>query len=804
MLRNYINITFRNILKQKGYAAINIIGLSFGLAATILMMLFVQHELSFDQYHTKKDRIFRVSRGWYNADGSINLHLGHTAPPFSPLLKNYFDGIVEESVRFMNDDPLIVYGEKKIKEERFFFADETFLKVFDWKLLKGDPSTALKNPNDLILSESAAKRFFGEEDPIGKTLSYNNQFDLTVSAVMQDMPDNSHFTMDFIASMAPVSDFYGGEKAFMSNFGSNNFGTYLLLADGHGAEEVEAGMASFIDKHVPMFNDVLPSKSTFLELMPITDVHLHSHLDSETETNGDIKYVYIFTAIALFTLIIACINFVNLTTARSVKRAREVGVRKVMGAQKSMLIKQFLVESTVFSLLALLLSILVVVLFLPWFNQFSGKSLSMDVLGNPFIPLMLLGITIVVGVLAGSYPAFYLSKFDPAQILKSQGKKAGRKFNLRSVLVVVQFLISILLIISVGVIKDQINFVKSKSLGFESENKIVLPMNRTMLGQYSSIKQQFEKESGIEQVGLASRVPSGSLLDSQGTKAEVEGEMKNINFRVADVHVDFDFLSLIETKFIAGRDFDAQRASDSTEAFVLNHAAIKAIGWKNAEEAIDKKFSYGSRNGFVIGVVEDFHFESLKQSIAPVVFLVTSGRSRNLVVDVNPQLKTETLEFLQEQYAYLMPGFPFEYFKLDERFNTLYQQEEQLIELGTYFSALAIVIACLGLMGLASFTAEQRFKEIGIRKVLGANANQIIFLLTKNFISLVAVGFILAIPIAWVLMQSWLEAFAYHTNIRVGTIVIAGTSAFLIAFLTVGGLTWKAANANPTDAMKDE
>ncbi|MDN5201847.1 ABC transporter permease [Fulvivirgaceae bacterium BMA10] len=804
MLKSFIKIALRNMWRQKGYTFINVIGLAVGTAACILILLFVQDELSYDKYHDKSDRMYRVSRQWFNQDGETSLHLGHVAPPFGPLIKNDFDGEVLETVRFLNDDPLITYEQKKIEEERFFFVDGNVFEIFSWQVLEGDPKTALLEPNSIVMTRSTAEKYFDDADAIGKTINYDNQVDMKVTAIVEDVPLNSHFKFDMLCSFQTVEDFVGLEN-LMQRWGSNNYSTFILFPEGADITAFENKLPAFLDKHLGPNRDGTPaSRSNKLNLMPLTDIHLHSHLDSEIEANSDIAYVYIYTIIAFFILIIACINFMNLATARSAKRAKEVGLRKVMGAYRSVLIKQFISESVLFAIFSLIVAVVLVGISLPVFNDFVGKDLSLNIVNNTFLLVLLVGIALFVGLAAGSYPAFFLSAFQPAAILKGNLKLGNSNISLRSVLVVVQFTISITLIVSVGIVQDQLKYVRNKALGFDKENMLVLPISNEIYQKYESVKNQLLEQPGITTVTLSSRIPSGRLLDSQGATAEVDGEMKQIRFRIADIHIDHDYLNSFGVKFIAGRNFDINRTSDSTEAFILNKAALSAIGWKTAEEAIDKEFQYGMRKGNIIGVVDDFHFESLHQTIAPMVFLITSGRARSIAVRVKNGFEDETLAYLNEQWSYLRPGFPFTYFWVDQRFSEQYTNEDKLAKVVRYFSALAIIIASLGLFGLASFTAEQRFKEIGIRKVLGASVGQILMLLTKGFTRLVIIAFIIACPLAWYFMDGWLENFAYQTDFNLLTFAIGGLIAAVIAWLTVSYQSVKAARVNPVESIRQE
>lgn len=815
MLKNYIKIAFRNIRKNPGYSFINICGLALGMGITILILLYVQYELSYDEYHENSDRIVRASRAWFNQDGEISLHLGHAAPPFGPLLEQDFEGTIQEAVRFFEAGALLRYEENAFVENRFFFTDPEVFKVFSWKMIEGDPSTALTYPDGLVITESMAQKYFGDENPMGK--SVEGQFGETtlqfqVRGIMQDVPENSHFQFDFLASMEPVVQFYGGQEAFMQNYGSNNFATYLLLPDGYNYKQLQEQIPSFIDRHLSSEDHALgddgeqvrPSDGTMLFLQPLTDIHLHSNLDSEIEANSRIEYVYIYSAIALFILIIACINFMNLSTARSVKRAVEVGLRKVVGANRGSLVRQFIGESVVMALLSLVVAILLVEVMLPVVNGFIGTNLGLNLFQNFAQLFWLLGIVLFVGLVAGSYPAFFLSGFQPASVLKGSFKAGKVHERFRSVLVVTQFAISIALISCMIIVYTQLDFMRTKDLGFDKENVAVLPVSQQITSNYENIRERLLGHPGILNVSVASRVPSGRLLDSQGTQAEVNGTLQNIDFRIADIHISHNYLETFDIDLVAGRNFDIELASDSTEAFILNESAVETIGWTSPEEALDKEFHYGGRRGRVIGVVNDFNFESLHQSIAPIVFLIPDDRINSVAIKIRDNSREEVLSFLEEQWATLRPGYPFTYFFVQDNFDEQYNSEERLGTLFGFFSLIAIIIAALGLFGLASFTAQQRIKEIGIRKVLGATISQIVWLLSTRFTLLVILAIAIATPVAWYSMGKWLENFAYQVDMPIWSFVIAGGSAILIAWLTISYQSIRAAIVNPVNSLRSE
>jgi len=805
MFINYLKIALRNLLKHKGYSTINIFGLTLGMACCVLIMLYVQDELSYDRYHANAERIYRVSRQWTNQDGRISLHLGHIAPPFGPLLKSDFPASVLEVTRFLRPGtPLVSYGDHHFQESRFFFADSTVFSIFSWELISGDPMTALAEPNSVIISESTSKKYFGGEDAVGKVLRYNQQEDLKVTGVMRDIPENSHFQADFLCSFISFENAVGAQN-LERNWGSNNFATYILTPETFDPAAFMAQLPAFIDKHMgPAPNGNRPSTGTQLNLWPLSSIHLTSHLDSEVEPNSDVTYIYVYSAVALFVLLIACFNFMNLSTAHASRRAKEVGIRKVLGAYRLLLIRQFLGESILISFIALMVALGGVHLLLPWFNAFVAKSLALNYAGNWPGLLALASIAVIVGMAAGVYPAFFLSAFQPASVLKGETARGRAGLKFRSILVVTQFAISIALIVSMGIVYDQLEFMRKKNLGFDKEMIVYLPANSRIREQFAGLRDQLLSQPGITDVTISSRVPSGRLLDSQGGTAEVGGDMRQITSRIADIHVDHNFMKAYRVPFAAGRDFDINLASDSTEAFILNEVSIAAIGWSSAEESIGKRFQYGGRTGKIIGVVRDFHFESLHQKIAPIVFLINPGRFNAVSVRIAAGHAENVLDILKDRWQLLRPSYPFIPQFVDEQFNRQYESEERLGLVFGIFSGLAVVIACLGLLGLASFVAERRTKEIGVRKVLGASIANIVFQLTKQFTLLVLVANLVAWPLAYFVMTSWLDGFAYRTNIGLFTFLFAGALAILVAFLTISYQAIRAAMANPVKSLRYE
>lgn len=807
MFLNYIKIFFRNLKKNPTYILINILGLSIGMGVSILIFLFVQHEMSYDTYHDNKDRIFRVSRAFSSPAGEANLHLAHTAPPFGPLLKSDFAGQVSEAVRVMNVDVVVKVEDKIFEEKRFFFSDPEIFRVFSWKMVEGDPDRALTYPDGIVISETMAYKYFEDQAPVGKTLTImigGESMEIIVRGVMEDVPDNSHFKADIFASMEPLTEYYGGYDAMMQNFGDNNFITYLKLENNVDYKYFESELPDFIDRHISASSQGLAaSTTTKLQLWPITDIHLYSNLDSEIEPNSSIENVYIYTAIALFILLIACINFMNLATARSAKRAMEVGLRKVMGADRQLLVRQFMSETIFMSLIAMFIALLIASLALPYVASFTGTELSFDLFEHPEYLLGFVILVLVVGILSGSYPSLFLSGFQPVKVLKGTYKIKSIHENLRSVLVVGQFAISSILIVAVLVVLNQLDFLKNKDLGFDKDEIVVLPAHDDLIANYETIRERLLQQRGIKELALGSRVPSGRLLDAQGTKAEVNGDLSPIDIRLSDIHVSHTFMKTFGMEFQAGRDFDIELASDSTQAFILNEAAVRAIGWSSPEEAIEKQLHYGIRRGYVVGVVKDFHFESLHQPISPMVFLIPTDRINEVAIKVDKALKDETIAYLKQEWLAMGPNLPFNYYSIADKFDQHYEAEEKVGAVFGLFAGLAIIISVLGLFGLSAFAAEQRTKEISIRKVMGASIWNIVALIGMDSLKLVLLGFIIAIPIAWYGMSQWLGNFAYSIAMSWVVFLIAGLGAFLVAAVTVSSQAIRAAMINPVDAFNE-
>ena len=801
MLKNYIKLAFRNFRKHLSFSLINAAGLAVGMACCILIMLFVLDELSFDRFHENHDRIYRVTRKWFNEDGVVNLHLGHVAPPIGPLLKSDFPEL--SAVTRLHRLGRLIMGNGTVffEEAGFFFAEPELFDIFSFEMTAGDPATALRDPFSMVITEAAVEKYFGGENPMGKSLSIrvdDQGADMMITGITKPMPHNSHFHADFLGSFSTYEAVAGQEE--LQNWMSNNFATYLLLPEHYDVDKLKAGLDPFIDRHMS------PGRSeiTKLELQRLTDIHLRSHLDSELEANSDIMYVTVFSLIALFILLIACVNFMNLSTARSAHRAREVGMRRVAGAHKKQLIPQFLSESVLMAFFSLLAALAIVLAVLPAFNRFVERDLSLNILGNGALFLGLFVITVFVGLVSGIYPALFLSSFKPVRVLKGDLGRGKKAFSFRTVLVVFQFATCITLIICVGVVSGQLDFMRSRELGFDEEHVVVLPGSSAVAGNLESFKSRLLRNPGVLSVSAAKRVPSGRLLDSAGARVLSGGTSRPVSFRIAQLRVDADYIPTFRMEMAAGRNFSKQMGTDFDQAFILNEAAVRRIGWISPEEAVGQGFGYGRRSGKIIGVVRDFHFESLHQEIAPIVMFLSTISLDQIAVRISPQNIPRTLAFLQEVWAEVRPDYPFSYYFIDENFDRLYRSEEKLQSIFSVFAFLSVFIGCLGLFGLAAYSAERRTREIGIRKVLGASTPGIAFLLSREFTKWVLLSNVIAWPLAYVVMARWLRNFAYRAPLDIGMFFLSGVLAWAVAFLTVGYQALKASATDPAVTLKYE
>jgi putative ABC transport system permease protein len=805
MLSNYFKIAFRNLWRNKAFSAINIFGLAIGIATCLVILMFVQNELSYDRFNKKADRTARII--FVGEVQGEKMKEASVMPPVAKtLLSDYPE--VEEATRLKNaGSPIINYADKSFREGSVAFVDSNFLSVFTLPLIAGDSRTALLEPNTVVITKATAKKYFGDEEAIGKVLffkEWNSNFKVT--GVMEKIPVNSHFHFDFFASMS------GFEEAKSSSWMSSNFYTYLVLRKGADYKQLQSKLPGLVSKYIgPQMQQAMGltleqfrkngSDIGFM-LEPLTSIHLKSDTTSELEPRGDIRYVYIFSAIALFMLLIACINFMNLSTASAAKRAREVGIRKVMGSVKLQLVKQFLIESMLITIIALLIALAIAQSVLPLFNNITGKALSLNFAENTWLLPSLLLLGLITGFIAGSYPAFFLSSFNPATVLKGKlvaGKKTGW---LRSGLVVFQFCISIVLIVGTAVVYLQLSYIQNKNLGYEKERVLILP-ETYLLGQKEAIlKQKIKADTRVLNVTSSGYLPAGP---SNGNNFFIYAQEEASQIKTLRYDVEDNYIPTLGMEIVYGRNFSPEFATDSS-GIILNETAARALGWdKNAiGQTVKRRENNGAEMTYnVIGVVKDFHFKSLHERISPLV-MTLSKNSGTLIIKTKSAEVGGLLATLKNEWDNLNPETPFSYSFLDERFDATYREDKNTGMMLGIFAGLTIFVACLGLFGLATFTANQRTKEIGIRKVLGASVTGIVSLLSTDFLKLVCIAFVVAVPVAWLIMNRWLQDFAYRIDIPWQAFVVAALAAISITLITVSYQAIKSALANPVKSLRSE
>ena len=810
MIKNYFKIAFRSLWKNKGYSTLNILGLAAGLATCLVIILYVVDELSYDRFYKNAGNIYRI-----NSDikfGGASLHFVQTSDMMGQLLKKDYPQ-VEEYARLYNNsgDKLIKKGDEFIDEFRVAHVDSTFFRVFDLPVVEGEPKTGLDEPNTVVITESVAKKYFNDVHAVGKTLEEKHGQSTRpykVTAVIKDIPHNSHLNVEFFFSMKNV-DYQWGQLT------SHNFNTYLRLRNGTDYKAFQKNFVAYIDNYVlpearAFMNinsmDEFRKAGNYLEynLIPLTKIHLYSDYSFEMTPPGNIQYVYIFGAVALFILLIACINFINLSTARSASRAKEVGIRKTLGTERRTLITQFLVESTLTVVISLVIAIGITWLMLPFFNNVAGKSIRINEMLDPKIFAVIVMLPFVVGLLAGSYPAAFLSRFNPITVLKGNSNTKYKKSTLRNVLVVFQFTTSIILIIGTIIVYKQLNYIQTKKLGFNKEQVLVINGTGSLGNNAKVFKEEILKMSGVKSGTLSSFLPvsSSSRNDNSYSRDAVMDSKNGIDMQTWTV--DYDYIKTMGMEIIKGRNFSKEFADSN--AMIINETTAKFWGY---DDPVGKKvYTFTDNNGSkisfdIIGVVKNFHFESLRQDVGPLCmrfgnssglasFKIDAARSKDLITQIESKWKS------------MAAGLPFSYRFLDDSFNEMYRNEQRVGRLAISFAVLAIFIACLGLFGLATYMAEQRTKEIGIRKVLGASVGNVVNMLSKDFIVLVLIASVIAFPVAWWAMHNWLQDFAYRITIGWWIFLAAGAIAFLIAFITVSSQAIKAALANPVKSLRTE
>ena len=776
MFKNYLKVAFRNFKRHKGFSFINVAGLSIGMACCALILLFIKDELSYDRFHEKADRIHRVvfsssdeDRLPTNANGSFGV---------GPALKRDFPEIIETvRIRKMGQGVKVYIGhkDKKFYEERFFFAEPSIFTVFDFPLIKGDPATVLDEPNTIVLTREMAEKYFGDEDPIGQTVEadpYNNGeiMPFRITGIAQNVPRNSHVHFNFLASYISQKDDTNDFSSYFQHF------TYVLLDKKSSAESLNPKFLAFLHRHWrkdPWYT---------ISLQPLLDIRLHSRLRSEIEPTGNILYVYVFTAIAVFVLMIACINFMNLTTARSIKRVKEVGIRKVIGAQKNQLIRQFLGESLLLSILSAVMAICVVVLTLPLFNRIAVKDMSLSSILNPWLVLSIIAIALAVGLLSGIYPAFVISSFQPVHSLKSRTVYSFSGNLLRKGLVIFQFALSIGIIIATLVAHKQMFYVQSRDLGYDKEQIIVISLNKDLRKNYEAFRNELLTNPQIENATTSSFVPTRG---SGHLSLRFEGRDELLTQVV--YYVDKEFVSTYGMKLKAGRDIHLPLSQESPSEFLISELTVQEAGYTSPLDAVGKGAVFMNRfRGPIAGVVNDINIYSLHHEPYSMTYMITPIQYHNyLSIRILPQNILETMDFIGKTWKKIIPNYPLDYFFLDASFEQMHVADKKLGEIFSIFSILAIYVACLGLFGLAAYTAEQKTKEIGIRKVLGASTFNIYLILSRDFLKWVALANILAWPVAYYAMHRWLQSFAFRASIGWEIFLLSASMALVISLLTV-------------------
>ncbi|WP_299607401.1 ABC transporter permease [uncultured Aquimarina sp.] len=807
MIRNYLKIAWRNLIKNKGITFINTVGLSLGICCFILIALFVTDEISYDRFHEKADQIYRI-----NSDilfGGTEMHMAVSSDPMGATLKKDYPEVEEYTRIYASEgSKLIRKGTELIDEYAIAYVDSTFFNVFTFPALKGNPKTALKAPNTVVLSEKAAIKYFnGVDTAIGEALEVNNTL-YKVTAIIEDMPKNSHFHLDVLLSMANVDYNFG-------DYLSHNFHTYIVLKEGADYKKFNNNFREVIAKYslpqISQFTNIksiedIESSGNKLEysLIPLTYIHLHSTQNIELSTNGSIKYVYIFSAVALFILLIACTNFMNLTTARSSGRAKEVGIRKVLGTEKKSLVLQFLSESTLIVVLAHSIAIIFVFLSLEWFNNVSGKEISIKALLQPQFLIFLILLPFVVGPLAGIYPAFFLSKFQPISVLKGTLSKGSNKNSLRNFLVIFQFTTSIILIIGTIVVYQQLNHIQTTDVGFNKDQVLIVDNSGLTNETRKSLKSEIEQFPEVKSASFAGYIPVSQSARSDTTFNTGSVNTADNGFNMQYWRADYEYIETMGMELIAGRNFSRSFGTDST-AIIINEKAVALTGF---DDPIGKKLykTIGKDDKIVytiIGVVKNFNFESLRQDVGPLS-LRLGDNSWRTAYRFNTADVEGFISKIRNKYEAVSSELSFTYSFLDDSYLDMYQQEKRIGTIALIFTVLAVIIAALGLFGLATYIAEQRTKEIGIRKVLGASTAIIVKILSKDFIKLIVFAFCIATPIAWWFMSSWLRDFAFRIQLNWWVFALTGIITLLVAIITLSFQTIRAAVANPIKSLKTE
>jgi putative ABC transport system permease protein len=800
MFRNYLKVALRNIVKQKIYSIVTVIGLVIGITCCLLIMLYVKQEISYDKFFQNADNIYRIGHTTIRPQRtSISVA---TPTPVASALKQEYPEIEQITRIYFDSQVLFEYGEKQIYEDRVIYADPEFFLVFPYRLIKGDPLHLLDTPQSMVITASMAEKYFGNEDPIGKVFQVNKQYKFMITGVMEDVPVNSHFHFDFVISFLAKNEQNFGLWLNLWT-GYTTLYTYAVLPENLNIQEFQSRIEDTIIRHTGKRPDV--EKKLFLQ--PVKSIHLRSHIEDEIEANNFVSNLVILSTIAFLILVIACINYMNLATAQSSRRAREVGMRKVLGAQRLQLIKQFMGESILLTLMALIISLASVELLLPAFSSLVGKPVDFGYGQNLMFLAVFFLITVIVGILASLYPAIFLSRHQPIKTLKGMKESIqasfGQVFFKRS-LVVIQFSVSILLIVCTLFIAQQLRYMKKAHLGFDKEYMIVAPIQSDSgRKQYQALKNELLAHPGVIGATACLRAPiSGTVIVTYGRTEESSKEQA---FLVYHNFVDMDYVNNYGIEMVAGRKFSREYSTDLKEAFIINEATVRKSGFVSAEQAIGQRFQTGmGLKGTIIGVMKDFHISSFHQEIEPMLLSYDPEYFWEMSIKIKSTNIPASLASIKKTFKEFIPEYPFAYSFLDEDIQSLYQGEEQTGKIIRTFSIVAILIACMGLFGLADFAAEKRTKEIGIRKVMGATASNIMCLLSTEFTKWVLIANILAWPIAYYAMNRWLQGFAYRTSIGLEPFILGAVFAFVIALVTVSYQAIKSALANPIESLRYE
>lgn len=790
MIKNYLKIAFRNIARHKAFALINIAGLAIGMACSIFILLWVQNELSYDRFHKNANEIYRVVCNASDFKAAVN-------PAAMPAELKQKLPEVKNFVRFSHPSTTIFEaGEHKFEEKNVFYADSTFMQVFSFPLLKGNAKTAMLRNDAVLITQSMAKKYFGNDNALGKVLRKNNSDNVIVTGVLANVASNSHLQFDCIMPMSAIAQTDNDlKKNVWDNF---NFYSYIQL--NNNFKPTHNALLALTKRVDNIYKEHVPEKElkVLFHLQPLTEIHLHSNYQVDLPGHGDVQYVNIFFVVAFFILAVACINFMNLATARSARRAKEVGLRKVIGAGRFQLIGQFLGESLLITFIAFLIAVGLVWLLLSPFNQLAGKNLSIHFLDKNLL-LMLAGIALVTGLVSGSYPALFLSRYRPVKVLKGNLKTQGSALTFRNALVVVQFVVSIVLLAGTAVVYKQLTYIKNMNLGFEKSNLLYMPMSGDIWNKQEALKNELKQSPATANFTIVNDLPTN--LTSGTVNVQWEGKDPNSQIVFPTLFVDEDFFKVFRMKILNGRSFSREFKADSNN-FILNEKAVKAMGM-TVDNAVGKPLSMWDQKGTIIGVVKDFNFKPVLQPIEPMI-LGLNKWGGNVVVRTMPGNDEASINGLQKISARLNPAYPFSYGFLDEDISNLYQGEQRMGSLFNLFAILAIFISCLGLYGLSAFMAEQRTKEIGVRKVLGASVMNVVYLLGSGFTKLILIALLIALPLAWLAINSWLKSFAFRVTADWMIFLSASLAVIIIAWLTVSYESIKAAISNPIKSLRTE